>query len=81
MKHIHFTIHRVKSITIIYLLLFFSDCSLQLSRLIIPNSHGKFKLEGRNIIFQGNGYSSIDTRSLILKEGISYGILEVFVLC
>jgi hypothetical protein len=58
------------------LLLFFSDCSLQLSRLIIPNSHGMFKLEGRNVIFE---YPHI--RSLILKEGISDGILEVFVLC
>jgi hypothetical protein len=60
------------------LLLFFSDGSLPLSKLTIPNPHGKFKLEGRKIIFQGN---LIDTRSLILKEGISDGILEVFVLC
>jgi hypothetical protein len=58
------------------LLLFFSDCSLPLSRLTIPNPHGKFKLEGRKIIFEGDY-----TRSLILKEGISDGILEVFVLC
>jgi hypothetical protein len=55
--------------------IFFSDGSLPLSKLTIPNPHGKFKLEGRNIIFQGY------TRSLILKEGISDGILEVFVLC
>jgi hypothetical protein len=32
-------------------------------------------LEGRNIIFKGGA------KSLILKEGISDGILEVFVLC
>jgi hypothetical protein len=69
-------IYRLKSIIIIILLLFFSDSSLPLSRLTIPNPHGKFKLEGRNIIFEG-GY----TRSLILKEGISDRILEVFVLC
>jgi hypothetical protein len=37
-----------------------------------------FKLEGRNIVFEG-GYNN--SRSLILKEGISDGILEVFVLC
>jgi hypothetical protein len=58
------------------LLLFFSDCSLPLFRLVIPNPHGLFKLEGRSVTFEGgNG------RSLILKEGISDGNLEVFVLC
>jgi hypothetical protein len=76
MKHIHFVIYRLKSIINIILLLFFSDCSLPLSKLTIPNPHGKFRLEGRKIIFEG-GY----TRSLIFKEGISDGILEVFVLC
>jgi hypothetical protein len=70
MEHTHFVINRLKSI------LFFSDCSLPISRLIIPNSHGKFKLEGRNITFKDDC-----KRSLILKEGISNGILEVFVLC
>jgi hypothetical protein len=82
MKHIHFVIHRLKSIiTIIYCcyLLFFLDTFLPLSRLIIPNPHGKFELKKRNIIFQGNGYSS-HTRSIILKEGISDGILEVFII-
>jgi hypothetical protein len=58
------------------LLLFFSDYSFPLCRLIIPDPHGKFELEGRNITFEGN-----DFRSLILKEGISDGILEEFVLC
>jgi hypothetical protein len=58
------------------LLLFFSDRSLSLFRLIIPNVYGRFKLEGRNIILKGDDYNS---RSLILKEGISEGILEVFV--
>jgi hypothetical protein len=56
-------------------LLFLSDGSLSLSRLTIPNPHGQFKLEGRKIIFEGD-----DNRSVILKEGISDGILEVFVL-
>jgi hypothetical protein len=80
MKHIHFVIYRLKSIIIIILLIsFFLDGSLPLSRLTIPNPHGEFELEGRNIVFQGDGYE--DRRSLILKEGISNGILEVFVLC
>jgi hypothetical protein len=78
MKHIHFVVYRLKSIIIIILLLlFFSDGSLPLSKLTIPNPHGKFKLEGRKIIFEDATIS----RSLILKEGISDGILEVFVLC
>jgi hypothetical protein len=78
MKHIHFVIYRLKSIIIIILLsFFFSDGSLPLSRLTIPNPHGKFKLEGRKITFEG----IYNRRSLILKEGISDGILEVFVLC
>jgi hypothetical protein len=55
------------------LLLFFSKHSFPLSRLIIPNPHEMFKLEGRNAIFEGY------KRSLILKKGISEGILEVFV--
>jgi hypothetical protein len=33
-------------------------------------------MEGRNIIFESG-----NLRSLILKKGISDGILEVFVLC
>jgi hypothetical protein len=60
------------------LLLFFSDYSLPLSRLTIPNPYGKFKLEGKNITFV---YCYPNATSLILKEGISDGILEVFVLC
>jgi hypothetical protein len=57
--------------------IFFSDRFLPLSRLIIRNPYGMFKLEGRKMIFQG-GYSY--TRSLILKEKISNKILEVIVL-
>jgi hypothetical protein len=60
------------------MLLLFSDYFLPLSRLIIHNPHGKFKLKGRNIIFEGDHNNP---RSLILKDGISDGILEVFVLC
>jgi hypothetical protein len=65
---------------IFYYYIFFLDRSLPLSKLTIPNPHGKFELEGQKIIFEGDGYSD-DSRSLILKEGISDGILEVFVLC
>jgi ABC-type phosphate transport system auxiliary subunit len=53
-----------------------TDTMTPLLDLIVPNPQGKFKLEGRNIIFEGN-YN----RSLILKDEISDGILEVFVLC
>jgi hypothetical protein len=62
----------------LFFIFFFLDSSLPLSKLTIPNPHGKFKLEGRNIIFE---YCYPNVRSLILKEGISDGILEVFVLC
>jgi hypothetical protein len=62
------------------LLLFFSDYSLPLSKLIIPNSNGGFKFEGQNIIFKGDVDFTI-ARSFILKERISNGILKVFVLC
>jgi hypothetical protein len=55
---------------------YFSECSFPLFRLIILNPHENFKLEERNIIFKGH-YKS----SLILKEGTSNGILEMFVLC
>jgi hypothetical protein len=59
-----------------YYLLFFSDCSLPLFRLIIPNPHGEFKLEGQKMIFEGG-----IRKSVILKEGMLDGISEVFVLC
>jgi hypothetical protein len=57
------------------LLLFFSDTSVPL----FPNPHGEFELEGRSLIFESDDEDN--TRSLILKEGISDGILEMFVLC
>jgi hypothetical protein len=55
-------------------LVLFSDGFLPLFRLIIPNPYGNFKLEGRNIIFEGIGCAN----SLILKEGVLNRILEVF---
>jgi hypothetical protein len=73
-----FTDWKVLLLFICYLLLLlFSDYSLPLSRLIIPNPYGKFKLEKRNIIFEGH---DLNSRSLMLKKGIWDGILEVFVL-
>jgi hypothetical protein len=59
-------------------LLFFSDALLPLSRLIFPNPLENFQLEKRDIKFEGVDFK---TRSLILKRGISNGILEVFGLC
>jgi hypothetical protein len=52
----------------------FSDATLPLSRLTIYDPHGKFKFEERNIIFEG----IVSVTSVILKEGILNGILEVF---
>jgi predicted nuclease with TOPRIM domain len=43
--------------------------------LFIENSHGFYKIEGRNLIFNCDKSHS---RSLILKKGIIDGILEVF---
>jgi hypothetical protein len=67
MKHIHFAIY-TEEYYYYLLLLFFLDRFLPLSVLIIPNPHGMFKLEGRNMIFQDCG---CNVRSLILKEKIS----------
>jgi hypothetical protein len=48
---------------------------------MIPNPHGKFKLKRRrDIIFEGDDDFTNET-SHIKKEGISDGILAVFVLC
>jgi hypothetical protein len=57
------------------LLLFFLDHSLPLSRLIILNPYGKFKLKQDSIFKCG----FINIRSIILKEGVSNVILEMFV--
>jgi hypothetical protein len=46
----------------------FLDSFLPLSRLIIPNPHKKFKLQRRNITFEGD---KNNPESLVLKEGIS----------
>jgi hypothetical protein len=66
-------IHRLKSIIIIYYY-YFLDAFLPLSRLTIPNPCWNFKFEGRSIIFEKASFG----RSLVLKEGTSNGILEVF---
>jgi hypothetical protein len=57
------------------LFFFFLDSSLPLSRLIIPYPYENLKFKGRNAIFEGDNYNK---RSVLLKEGISNGILEVF---
>jgi hypothetical protein len=55
------------------------DTTTPLADIIVPNPHGLFKLEGRKMIFQGNG--NLDNlRSLILKEKILDNVFEVFVL-
>jgi hypothetical protein len=61
-------------LSLVFIVIIILDTSLPLSRLIIPNPYGKFKLEGRNVIFEGGGYE----RSVILKDGILNRILEVF---
>jgi hypothetical protein len=43
---------------------------------MIPNPHGELKPRGRTVIFEGD-----KEKSLILKEGILDGTLEVYVLC
>jgi hypothetical protein len=78
MSEIHpFCYPQTKKCCYYLLLLFFSDCFLPLSRLIIRNPHERFRLEGRKMIFQGHSYI---TRSLILKKKISDKVFEVFVL-
>jgi hypothetical protein len=49
-----------------------------LTDLVVPNPHGGFTLEGRRGIFSGEDYV---LRSLILRKGITDGVLEVFALC
>jgi hypothetical protein len=61
------------------LLLFLSDYSLPLSKLLIPVLYEKFELKERYFTL-GPFFCGYPT-SLLLKEGISDGILEVFVLC
>jgi uncharacterized membrane protein len=78
MEHIHFVIYRLKSIIIIFVI-FFSDRFLPLSRLVIYNTHEKFRLEEKKMIFQGEGKWN-NRRLLILKEKISDKVLQVFIL-
>jgi hypothetical protein len=66
-------------VLLFFIVVIFLDGFLPLSRLIIPNPHGMFKLEKRNMIFQGGG-SLNNIRSLILKEKIVDKVFEVFVL-
>jgi hypothetical protein len=59
-------------------LLFLLDTSSPLSSLLLPNPYGSFALEGRKATFSGEGRYD-DIRSLVLREGMSDGIMEVFV--
>jgi hypothetical protein len=61
-----------------FYLLFFLDTSSSLSTLLLPNPYGSFALEGRKATFSGGGCGH--ERSLVMREGVSDGIMEVFVL-
>jgi hypothetical protein len=54
------------------------DTTIPLSNFLIPNPNDNYKLEGRKAIFNSDFKS--ETRSLIMKERIKNGIIEVFVL-
>jgi hypothetical protein len=61
----------------IFFIFYFEEAkNLLLSNLIIPNKNDNFVINGSQAICDGKG----NVRSLILKEGISDGIIEVFVL-
>jgi hypothetical protein len=51
--------------------------SIPLSNFLIPNRNDNYKLKGRKAIF--NSDNNYETRSLIMKEGIKDGIMEMFV--
>jgi hypothetical protein len=89
MNHINFTFARLNSFFFkIHLFLFFSiflfisiffflDTTIPFSHFLLPNEYGSYKLEGRKAIFNGDNKAYL--KSLILKEGISDAVLEVFV--
>jgi hypothetical protein len=88
MKHLNFTFARLKSsffyfflflfIINLFIYIFVLDTTLPFSNFLLPNPYGKYKLEGRKAIFNTEG--SYDPRSLVMKEGIKNGMMEVFVL-
>jgi hypothetical protein len=84
-EHINFTFARFKSLFLFFFVflfiinlfnyIFVLDVTLFFSHLLLYNPYGNYRLEGRKAIFGGG-----DTRSLIMKEGIKNGLMEVFVL-
>jgi hypothetical protein len=61
-----------------FIYIFVLDVTLFFSHLLLPNPYGNYKLEERKAIFNTEG--SYYSRSLIMKEGIKNGMMEVFVL-
>jgi hypothetical protein len=62
----------------LFIYIFVLDVTLFFSHLLLPNPYGKYSLEERKAIFNTEG--SYDLRSLVMKEGIRNGMMEVFVL-
>jgi hypothetical protein len=56
---------------------FILDTTIPFSHFLLPNKYGSYKLKGRKAIFDSDNKGNL--RSLILKEGISNRLLEVFV--
>jgi hypothetical protein len=54
------------------------DTTTPLNDLLLQNDGKYYQLQQRQIIFLGDGEWK-NTRSLILKEGIRNGVIEVFV--
>jgi hypothetical protein len=54
------------------------DTTIPLSNFLTPNRNNNYKLEGRKAMFDSD--NKHEARSLIMKEGIKDGIIEVFVL-
>jgi hypothetical protein len=88
-KHLNFTFARLKSyffsfhlfICFLLFFIFISDATIPFSHFLLPNPYDKYKLEERKIIFNGGGLNGDNIRSLIMKEGIKDGMMQVFVLC
>jgi hypothetical protein len=87
-EHINFTFARLKSLFLFFFVflfiinlfnyIFVLDTTLPFSNFLLPNPYGNYKLEERKAIFNSEGRYNI--RSLIMKEGIKNGMMEVFVL-
>jgi hypothetical protein len=88
-EHINFTFARLKSLFLFFFVLLFInnlfnyifvlDVPRFFSNFLLPNPYGKYKLVGRKAIFGGGGWGN-DTKSLVMKDGIKNGMMEMFVL-